>query len=381
MPETPPVCTNCDRNRNGMQYIGDKPYCPYCVGWCPQCTGPMEFARMRYIANDYYCLNHSPECYQCNTPLANEWYTWNGELMCASCVPHCTDCNGIVDEDDYLDDEDGYLCSSCSRGDLSGYGRTHPTMWLGGPLPKTDDNRLEGYYIGFELEVYAERTTRLRPIREWAEKHLTDRAALDLKEDSSVRGFEIATQPMTPEFFESVNWDSFFLMLNRTIPLPRHLTDEPEDHGLHIHIGKVAFKGDDVALAAFAYLLGSDDQHMVRIGRREPTHYCEKTKKPVSEAIVSSRRGTAQAYKLERQGVYLNRGAINLANHNTVEIRAPKSTRSADELRSTVRMVYLAADYIRSLRFTNNGFIPPKALHWDAFTEWVEANHPDKVLP
>jgi hypothetical protein len=40
----------------------------------------------------------------------------------------------------------------------------------------------------------------------------------------------------------------------------------------------------------------------------------------------------------------------------------------------TVRTVYLAADYVRSMEF-----LSPAAISWEAFTLWIQENHADKL--
>jgi hypothetical protein len=244
-------------------------------------------------------------------------------------------------------------------------------MWLGGPLPKNDKGEHVGYYVGFELEISADVSSGAMEVHAWSDRHMTA-GALDCKHDSSVAGFEIASQPMTPAYFESRNWESFFRMLENEYPT--YDRREPYDHGLHVHIGRVAFRRDDVAIAMFCYLLAQDGQkHLTRIARRDPYHYCKRVDKPVSTAIVRSKPYGRQGRRLSASGVYPGRDAINLENRETIEIRSFRSTRNADELRDAVRVVYLAADYVMSLRAS--GFVTPRALHWGAFAAWVKINH------
>jgi len=265
-------------------------------------------------------------------------------------------------------------------------------MWLGGPLPTDEQGHQQGFYIGFELEISSD-TERMRPLRDWSEQHLGSRTALDPKRDGSVEGFEIASMPMTPEFFEDVDWDSFMAMLNEHYAtFDDSESREPTGHGLHVHIGRIAFERDDVAQAMFSYLIGQDNgSHLERVGRREATSYCEKVAKPLSTALVDLRRKTGtggyQADRIARKGgAQPGRNAINLTGGDTIEIRAFRSTRDADHLRAAVRMVYLAARYVAALRGsvmagpfgrTAGGFVSPKALHWDQFVAWVETVMPE----
>lgn len=319
-----------------------------------------------------YCSSHFTECPSCgDTHYHDDMITLadTDEQWCGGCVTTCDDCGECVSSTNY----DGY-CSECRDGGLMGYGRTRPTTWLGGPLPKREDGSQIGYYLGIELEISAEYNDRsgYSMVRSWLDDHMGGRENMDLKHDGSVEGYELATQPMTPEFFENVNWESFFRMINDAHPIS---DDEPDAHGLHVHIGRTAFHRDDVAIAAFCYLINQGG-HLERIGRREATHYCEKVHKPVSSAIVH-RKGTrtTQGMRLHYNGTHVGRNAINLTSDATIEIRAFKSTRSANDLRDAVRMVYVAAEYIRDLRVGRKP-CGPQALHWDTFAEWVKTNYP-----
>jgi len=368
-----PECPGCggEIRNNYYQYEGQS-YCGNCLSYC-SCHDEYHLtSEMTRIIGVYWCDGCEPTCGECGEPLDEHAFEDEGEYRCADCRPQCEECGRNLD---YFDQE----CSRC--GDENGirpYSHTHPMMWLGGPVDRDEDGERDGYYLGIELEVSANTyRCKTKPIRDWAAEHLTHRDALDLKHDSSVAGFEIVTQPMTPTFFEGVDWKSFMTMLNETIPVDDN--EEPEGHGMHVHIGRTAFGYSDVATAAFAYLLAADDQHLVRISRREPTHYCDKIHKPVSEAVVAGRksRESKQGVKLRRQGIYPTRGAINLENRDTIEIRAAKSTRDPQEFIDSVRVVYIAAEYIRHLMDKGPGFIAPKALHWSEFARWTATAYPD----
>jgi len=370
---------------------------------CSECEQERPRRDHLMLNDDSVCNECAVRCTTCQTVILQEDSTtlrrgWGGDVaLCSECVGECDDCGDqFVRMDMYLIDGD-YYCGGCARycddcdmwyvGDcggehmrvrgLSSYGKTQANRWLGGPVRTRERNAEKGYYLGFELEISAN-TGEVQPIYDWAKDNLGFDDAVDCKEDSSVEGFEIATQPMTWQFFEAVKWESFFEMLDEHFPLVGRGT-EPTGHGLHVHVGRTAFDKDDIATAAFCYLLNQGN-HLERIARREPTSYCAKVKKPVSSAIkmanMQNGKHQRQASKPYMRDVYLGRDAINLNNGPTIEIRAFRSTRRADELRDAVRVVYVAAEYIRSLR-ANKGSVSPKALHWASFSAWVANNHPD----
>lgn len=370
-------------------------------------------------------IDRSSTCHECSTDLPNDWERvgpvheyvggtegWTNVYYCGDCRETCQRC-GTIEHPDYVQyvEETGlYLCSGChatcyqcgetvdrnARGAYSdrlgdwyctehrvneddrirGYGHTRGEIWLRMPDEPSRRADPDRYYMGWELEIGTNVMTA-KHVRDWAEEHIGNRDAIVCKEDSSVHGFEIVSQPMTPAYFESLNWESFFEMLDEHHPLTGigHYDTEPDDHGLHVHIGRVAFGKDDIMIAAYAYLLSQSDQ-LERIGRRRPTSYCNKVQNPVKVVIAGSEKADVQARRIKAMGIYPGRDAINLTNDQTIEIRAYKSTRNAAEFRAAVRTTYVAAEYVRSLRESRMG-LGGKALHWDTFMEWVKVNYPD----
>jgi hypothetical protein len=359
-PPRPIVCANayCNRVISGEE---DEVRCVDGSTGCPRCTDSCSDCGDTHI-NAYDAL-----------------HSVRGVSLCRNCSDHCDDCGTW-----YVDEGEGcpnWEDHEMPRG-VHGYQHTPASMWLGGPVPKTEDGRIDvskpgAYYIGIELEIYASYEQSAMPIYDWAEQHLGHRDAITCKEDSSVRGFEIVTQPMTPELFESVDWESFMYLINTNHPLSGNRTDEPTEHGLHVHIGRIAFGRDDVAQAAYSYLLSQGD-HLERIGRRAAYHYCAKVQYPVSAHIsqMGNRKTTKQTTKVQRRGIYAGRDAVNLQNDATIEVRAFRSTRNADYLRNAVRLTYIAAEYIRYLR-VNKEAVSPKSLHWGKFAEWVGEHYPE----
>lgn len=376
-------CYSCRANcgRCGEYYnSGEQEYCEECYQRCPECEEITLQSRVddnvlgRPMCRD--CREHYRSCVVCE-----EWFNhYHGEIHSMSDTG-----NWVCEQhSDYCDDCSQYHQNGCPGRygwpGVRGYGHTHPEMWLGGPLPKDERGRQQGYYAGFELEISSERGQDARKIHAWSERNLGVRI-FDCKTDSSVRGFEIATQPMTPEYFEAVPWGSFFEMLNENFGPQTHRLPwdgpEPDSHGLHIHIGRVAFR-TDLNVAAYAYLLGQAN-HLERIGRRAPTSYCDKVEKPVSAAIVTAQNTNTLQKRRVARSVSAGRSAINFGNSATIEIRAGRSTRSAQELRDMVRLVYVGADYIRHLSTTGT-VSKPRALQWSEFAKWVAANAP-KAFP
>lgn len=351
--------------------------CDDCIINCTRCGYNEFFRTMLTVREESFCDACVRECDDCNEPDSIDnliYLDQSGEWFHEGCTWVCEEC------DERTPPGHDYCTYHSGGNGIRHYGHTVPTKWWGGPVPKDDKGKHLGFYGGLELEVYSSERSALH-VHQWAKENGLE-GFFDCKEDSSVSGYEIATQPWTPEFFESINWEGFFEMLNEAQPLPDHWDgEESSEHGLHVHIGRIAFDRDPVATAAYCYLLVKGDQ-MERIGRREAYHYCAKVKQPVKTAIFSEaqRTGkqTAQHRRIQYQSepVYVGRDAINLGNRDTIEIRAPKSTRDANEFRNAIRMAYVSAEYIRYLRKEKLG-LNRERLAWTEFCRWAAGAYPE----
>jgi len=367
------VCEHCFRN---MQYASVVEMsdgvvgCTNCVAECYVCGEEAFSDSLSRIDGEYYCDDCAPNCYQCGGTLNDGYDVICGNPYCGDCYSSCEDCG------DYYVNAFGPECNCANSVHIESYGHTRPKMWLGEPLPRNRKGKMDGYYLGIELEVTAHDTDFSNTI-EWCENHI-GAGALHIKEDCSVAGYELVFEPMTPQFFEAVNWRGFFLALG----LDQYFRGdtEPVGHGLHVHVGRVAFRGRTSRLAAFSGIMGAtgpDGTHMERVGRRDATSYCPVVPNPIRSAIVSRNAYTPQGERIRRGSAPIlpyGRNAINFNRDDTVEIRSPKSTRDPEEFMETVRTVYLAADYVRSMEF-----LSPSAISWEAFTSWIQENHADKL--
>lgn len=375
--------------------LRDRRYCADCVAECHLChiRYPIDYRRpgqVYLVGENWECSLCTIQCASCATRVPRaEAEEYLGYCYCANCHHECggEGCSDTVYGGQTMCDE---CRNQHGTSALGSYRHTRPAMWLGGPVKNKG-----GYYIGFEHEITAGGDFTLRQLREWARDHLGHKRGLDPKPDSSVAGFEIATQPMTPAFFEEVDWASYMDMLNSSFPC-RH--GEPDGHGLHVHIGRQAFRTEKIVktdsrgrpfkkpkrvmvtdaamLAAFTFLLSRGHGELERIGRRTESRWALQMNRPVSAAIYhdhSEVRGK-QRDKIQHRPPSVPRGAVNLHNAATIEIRAFRSTRDPEELKNAVRVVYLAAEYVRHLR--SFGSINPKAVNWAAFAEWVRETMP-----
>lgn len=403
--EPPLICEGCGDSSKDDETVVERSdlsiRCDACNSQCDRCGTDMAEERNNHACEESICEDCEHTCADCGTSEMNDCleqvaFGWDPSYLCSDCRVECEECGTIRSADSMIgvgdysyceshitwcDDCDerriiGRSCEECGGGDgtsgIDGYGHTHPSTWYGGPGGR--------YYIGVEHEVYMEGNPNAVHMKQWSVAHVGE-DFLHCKDDSSVHGYEIATQPMTPEFFEGVDWESYMDTLNQHQPIKgsggRPRNTEPTTHGIHVHIGRKAFDRDEVAIAAFCYLIAQGN-HLERIARREPYHYCKKVERPVKTAISAANKPTAQFRRIMHTGdpVYAGRDAINLGNIETIEIRAFSSTRSANDLRNAVRVVYLAADYVNHLRKSKVG-LSRKVLVWSEFARWVGQTMPE----
>jgi hypothetical protein len=230
-------------------------------------------------------------------------YVWNSTDL----RYECTDCGQGFSEEyqadshteyGWCDECDSYVCTTHSMNGThdcySTASRTaapsaheSPLSYSYKPVPEFRGN---GWHVGLELEVSASSGygANVAPIYEWARNQPQGAGLFYCKEDSSVRGFEIVTHPMSPEFFRSFDWEGFFDMLNRTYPTPRRRSGETEsrEHGLHVHVERSAFSRR-VELARWSYLINRcPADTWQRIARRNPSSWGGQSQNPVTGMLA-----------------------------------------------------------------------------------------------
>lgn len=303
------------------------------------------------------------------------------------CAWNCAHCNDESFCEQCWNDHAQYYCQHCdgsfcciecgcpcgARGGIGGLNdysyKPRPQFFGTGPT-----------FFGMELEITAD-SGDVSAIDDWAARNGA-RGLFYCKEDSSVAGFEIVTHPMGRDFFDSVDWDSFFNMLGNEWPCE----EESYEHGLHVHVSREGFRSLS-ALARWSYLLNRNFDHVARMARRRSDEWAAQCRTPVRHVMadewVQRKFGAHTKHEFDRWGdrrsVWTRYGqklnhqaargylprytAVNLNNGATVELRVFKSTRSADTLRQTIHMID------ESVRFAHATMT--RNLSWDAFTEHV----------
>lgn len=299
---------------------------------------------------------------------------------CGSC--NCDECRYPEDPYDYGEEEYGYP-------GLYNYGFKPEPVWYGGEDAP--------FHIGFELEITApDRDTSA--VYEWANSSKETCGLLYCKEDSSVAGFEIVSHPMTPDYFHSVDWEGFMASLNAAYPTgraPDAQNSENRGHGLHVHVSRRAFQRRS-QLARWCYLFNRNSDVVQRVARRTNSNWARFSTFPVSAVLPGNiwlanptarqryyEKEEAEGYnaaqewllrmqkyaQLNRKGEYLGHSsAFNIEPSHTVEIRANRSTRKADEFVRSIDLVIATALYTVSMQPCHE---TARAVSWESFCDWL----------
>lgn len=337
------------------------------------------------IPESEYYESHFQECDHCGESYCLESYEEcpNG---CYGSGCDCEECNPYGSGRGYYP-VDGI---AGEYNAIYNYGFKPRPTWFGGQDAP--------FHVGFELEITADMRDPGAVYR-WTDSNPDTQSLLYVKEDSSVRGFEIVSHPMTPDYFHSVDWDSFFAAINEAYPTGRDESErhsENRGHGLHVHISKRPFTARRSLLARWSYLVNRNSEHVARVARRHNSNWALFTQYPVSALLpgnmwqvspalrdryfqITDNEGyeAAEAYtrmverrvQWNRRGEYLGHGhAFNAFPPQTVEIRAGRSTRVPGEFIATVDFAIASAEYVLSVQPCH---ATVAATKWEAFLEWV----------
>lgn len=364
-------------------------------------AAPVSLEDFPEHVRQYVIAGHIPACSLCGTRVTPDtaathfqWCEGHGMHCDHSECPECcsermTTCDNCGEDYDpengvhtgYCDEHDREWCwnqeshcADCVRDERMGvfnYSYKPAPVWFGGVGAP--------FYLGFELEISADHDAR--PVYEWCEEN-GHADMLYCKEDGSVSGFEIVSHPMTQDYFNSVDWRSFFRMLNQRYPRPiaNGRNAEPTGHGLHVHISRTAFGkvNNGAATAFFSYLINKNADEVKKLARRDST-WGRYTEVPVSSVLrmrptypvhrwaLGGR--SAPSGRAARSGEYERYHAVNLLNPATLEVRVFRSTRNFRTLMRCVNFVADAAVYAATMQRRH---IPlADALLWDTYAAFA----------
>ena len=330
-----PEGSESDDGWGGTDYY--HPVCAYCEseGWDLYANGR--------------CESCAETCDDCGYPFDGTRETWYGASgrYCTECVRNCDHC-GADYVGDYYDHRD-----ECSSG-LAPYGTTEVELFHGcecSPYGGRGEG-CDGLHVGIELETGTLGSGTVEAARDFARRHLS--GYLDAKEDCTVEA-EFVTQPMTPDFFNSVPWGQWLDGADW------YGTGDRSDVGLHVHVSRDYIEpngsgSDLLALAAFVRLI--EDEECWEIAGRRGGYNSE----------IGS---VAELVKRIKKGLTPSRThSVNLNLNKSLEVRLFNTADNADELRTRVRYVIDAARYVRHLRDERKSIAhhatAPKMREWIA---------------
>lgn len=189
------------------------------------------------------------------------------------------------------------------------------------------------YYLGIEWEVSGDADSIGRGILQTMEGspwiNSNGHMPLIVKSDSSVEGEEICFSPMSPAAALAFPWDEMAGNLDRNY-------DEPDGHGVHVHISASAFGSDDAAFRRWVDLVNIHARPMAQhIARRNSSEWGRFN----GREVVGTARGVSE------NGRY---SAVNAnTGHGTHEVRIFRSADTGDEMRAAIAFVAASVDYIR----------------------------------
>lgn len=360
--ETTIPCHSCDSpiEPDDSHIIDDEAYCDDCVDTCESCDN--EAIRDDMHSDDY--INICDSCYQDNFIT-------------------CEECDRLVHTDDYVNVEDSYLCqrcyehgsyhychardayahgyedecSDCGRGSdeyLHNYNyKPDPlfhdtrTNLFRHPLPNTR-------YFGIELETTPSRGNYRDDAAEYIGTHISE-DLLYLKEDSSVSsGFEIVTHPMTLEWARNnFPWD----MLQTISDMGMRAWNDSHC-GLHIHIGRTAFRSQSHLAKLLLFVYRNSDE-MVKFTGRHSHDYADYSYTE-RENFVARAKGD----RFGRRGV-----AVNCMNEHTVELRVFRPSLKRKTVQSYIEFCDALVVYTGTINVQD--CVKRNALSFEAFTKWL----------
>lgn len=255
--------------------------------------------------------------------------------ICGECyeeLHYCENC-----DESYCDSDSHYDCGR--SGDLDLHGYSYKPM----PLFHGRDVDAKAPTFGMELETaYV------------TQEHVDAMSALDngrawyAKEDSTCAGAEFVSHPRT-----YASWVAHLADLEPV--LRRMVADganngEIESNGIHVHVGRDAFTGR-AHLARFALLIDSGQEWITKLARRNSREWSEfGTIKRMREFYSQRSYGRFNLYTLtDPYGGQGARGAVNLQNGSTVEVRVWRQSLETEHVIGAIGFVAAAVEYTRNL--------------------------------
>lgn len=263
-----------------------------------------------------------------------------GQPMCPSCVGdiygRCTSCGRVIDRSELTNGR----CSECSV----------PTIIIGSRAINSynfqPDFRLMGtpsrphQYFGIELEIDGAGEDEIFARTLFGILNKDDLCCYGMHDGSLNRGFEIATMPVSYDYFmENIDWEGF---ANKAVAMGyrSHTTDTC---GLHIHVSRRAF-GDtedirDANIMKFLYFVEKFSEEIATFSRRDMSKLRDWARF-YSEDFTFDEKDPKPMYDRAKDE-YSKYRSVNLRHGATVEVRVFRGTLNVCTLKATVQLCKL----------------------------------------
>lgn len=309
------------------------------------------------------------------TPAGHEVYIYDPDAMydldaylreydrgfCWDCQTSPCDCPNECSQCEYVDCQ---CCSDCQDYPCACAPYTDTSDLLPWDYSPPDGYTFHGTgpaYYGMELEVSSRNDyDTLAMARRYLD---TEHGTLGyLKSDSSVAGFELATEPMAYAWaMAHFPWDL----------LPALAAEDcyadTESNGLHVHVSRNAFSSP-AHMFRWMKLFYRNRRHITRVARRSSGEWAAfRDEQRTGQFTHAKQRG--RHYDETKSSRY---AAINTTNAHTLEVRVSASSLDIAEAQSALQLVAATVEYTRTL--TAHQVTAGDGWNWDAFREWLQLN-------
>lgn len=357
---------------------------------CHSCDTPIEPDDSKVIHDEAYCEDCTFVCEHCDSEAPrDDMHSDDYIAVCEDCYQDnyitCEDCDRLVHTDDYVSVSDNYLCQRCVEngeyhhcsaseewehgyesdcGDCGCGSDDYLHNYSYKPDPLFHDTRMSLHrhplphtrYFGVELETTPRSGERRDKAAEYIYNNIAENV-LYMKEDSSISsGFEIVTHPMTLHWARNnFPWD----MLPAISGMGMRAWNDYHC-GLHIHIGRTAFRSQSHLAKLLLFVYRNEDD-MVKFTGRRSEDYAEYSITE-REQFVARAKGS----RFGRRGV-----AVNCQNEHTIELRVFRPSLMPSTVQAYIEFCDALVVYAGTI--TVEDCVKRNALSFGAFTAWLSA--------
>ena len=272
--------------------------------------GSVESYVCQYCADHNYSYCENCEEYYQTYLVSSQWV--NGSLfnICDSCLEdlnYCERCGEYFSDDNY--DFDEQCCNSCAKeGIIRDYHENDGWTTFG-----ADSRR-----FGIELEIENKGASENNDIARYLKDNFLGNHAIYEHDGSLDTGFEIISQPHTPDEFYKLDWEKVLEYLSNH----GFVSHDSGTCGLHIHVSRKFF-GDTSDeqyenIAKIVYCYSVNWQFFLKCSRRTQEQADRWAAEYVNGSFDEAKENVKNGYSR-----YL---AINLCNYDTVEFRLGRGT-------------------------------------------------------